>query len=476
LKRTLARVAFVAIVSLASVAGARPACLRLRPGGIRTLAWVETSCHADTQGTLTGRTALRIRRGDCPPVTVLEFAVPPAPDPLRVCRFFGVNRVGHDSVIAGAFQRLAVSPDGSVVVFEVNNAFDVVQGVPLTDDQKGFFRVRADGRELRRLAPPSRDAAFRLGTAEGLLEVFVTGTTFSPDGRSLVYTDRGPGPDGVDATQVVTLDVVTGRYTQVTRLPRAAAIQRGFPETGVPRFIDDQTIVFVTYSNPDGAHPGLTAFTVRADGTGLRALPVPLPAGGSAVVPRFSVSGAGSKVLTLLVPGDAVNQPGLSVYEVFFLDGRNLLQLTNYQRFDTEGQFLGRGGQAFITASADPLGLNPTGDCQIFSIDRLGGHARQLTRFREGAPSVLGCSSARPPPAGCVVKDVVQDPVTGTLVFYSTCNALGTTPYGAQLYAMRPDGSALRQLTDTAGYVVAPDGAISVELPGPAAYSAPARF
>jgi Tol biopolymer transport system component len=75
-----------------------------------------------------------------------------------------------------------------------------------------------------------------------------------------------------------------------------------------------------------------------------------------------------------------------------------------------------------------------------------------------------------------VVKDVVQDPVTGTLVFYSTCNALGTTPYGAQIYAMRPDGSALRQLTDTAGYVVAPDGAISAELPGPTAYSAPARF
>ena len=36
---------------------------------------------------------------------------------------------------------------------------------------------------------------------------------------------------------------------------------------------------------------------------------------------------------------------------------------------------------------------------------------------------------------------------------------------------MRPDGLGLRQLTDAAGLMINPDGSISVELPGPFAYS-----
>jgi hypothetical protein len=41
-----------------------------------------------------------------------------------------------------------------------------------------------------------------------------------------------------------------------------------------------------------------------------------------------------------------------------------------------------------------------------------------------------------------------------------------------QMFAMRPDGSGLRQLTDAAGFTTNPDGSIRVELPGPFAYSA----
>jgi hypothetical protein len=37
---------------------------------------------------------------------------------------------------------------------------------------------------------------------------------------------------------------------------------------------------------------------------------------------------------------------------------------------------------------------------------------------------------------------------------------------------MRPDGTRLRQLTATRGRVLEDDGAVSVELPGPLAYSA----
>jgi len=62
--------------------------------------------------------------------------------------------------------------------------------------------------------------------------------------------------------------------------------------------------------------------------------------------------------------------------------------------------------------------------------------------------------------------------VTKAVVFDSGCDPLSTNSYGIQVFAMRPDGSGLRQLTDTAGFTTNPDGSIRVELPGPFGYSA----
>ena len=73
--------------------------------------------------------------------------------------------------------------------------------------------------------------------------------------------------------------------------------------------------------------------------------------------------------------------------------------------------------------------------------------------------------------AAANVKDFIQDPVTRTLVFYSSCDPLGTNPFGGQLFAMRPDGSGLRQLTDTPGLVIEADGTVDTTLPGPFWYS-----
>ena len=44
-----------------------------------------------------------------------------------------------------------------------------------------------------------------------------------------------------------------------------------------------------------------------------------------------------------------------------------------------------------------------------------------------------------------------------------------------QIFAMRPDGTRVRQLTATSGRVREESGAVSVELPGPIAYSARPR-
>jgi len=57
----------------------------------------------------------------------------------------------------------------------------------------------------------------------------------------------------------------------------------------------------------------------------------------------------------------------------------------------------------------------------------------------------VGCSLGFPP--GCSVARAVQHGVTGTVVFYSSCDGFGTNPFGGQIFAMRPDVTKLRQLT-----------------------------
>jgi hypothetical protein len=59
------------------------------------------------------------------------------------------------------------------------------------------------------------------------------------------------------------------------------------------------------------------------------------------------------------------------------------------------------------------------------------------------------------------------------VVFLSSCDPLGTNPFGEQIFAVRSDGSGLRQLTAMRGMEVDADGTVRVELPGPFAYSTP---
>jgi hypothetical protein len=56
-------------------------------------------------------------------------------------------------------------------------------------------------------------------------------------------------------------------------------------------------------------------------------------------------------------------------------------------------------------------------------------------------------------------------------VFDSSCDPLGANPFGCQLFAMRPDGSGLRHLTDAPGLTEYPDRSTRVELTGPFDYS-----
>jgi len=417
----------------------------------------------------------------------MEFAVPePVPDPFQLCLIFGAFRTGDASMASAVFQRLGVSPDGTAVVFEVTTALEAFPVFSVPSDQQGFYFVRSDGTGLRRLGPASREAAFRLVPAPsspiGFAPFELPFIPFSPDGRTVAFSDLGPGPAGEAAVQIVTLDVRTGRRTQVTHLPFASSPVPLFPATGFPAFVNNRTIAFASFANPNGlnAKGDLRVFTTRTNGTGLRLVPIPAPAAvpGGRIIPVFQITGAGAGLhpFTMSLPGlpENANPFSSSILEVYVLGGQNLLQLTNFRRADTIALFLSASGRrVFFEASADPLGTNPTENCQLFSIDTLGAHLRQLTRFRQGDRSPNGCLPV--PPPGCSFDfpgAAAQDPVTGTVIFESSCDPLGINPNGSQVFAMRPDGSGLRQLTDTRGLVTEGDGTVVAELPGPVEYSA----
>src|SRR5262249_21750624 len=148
----------------------RAACRRrCKPAAIRTLAYAASECRVDAGGSYVARQALRVRRGDREPITVAEFGPSePVPDATArgFCGAWGEGRNYFPSVLGFPVQRVGVSPDGSRVVFEVNQKYSVFPPPPsmqLSPEQEGIFLVRSDGSQPpRRLGPPSRDPSFRV--------------------------------------------------------------------------------------------------------------------------------------------------------------------------------------------------------------------------------------------------------------------------------------------------------------------------
>jgi hypothetical protein len=320
-----------------------------------------------------------VRRGESAPVTIARIPIGPLPAPLA-CGLFGFRRDGASSVALGAFHRLAVSPDGTALVFEVTDDFSLLGQRFVPPEQQGIFFIRADGGGLRRLGAASRTPSFTSSGAFGtdfVEPVF----RFSPNGRLVDFTDMGPGPDGQDAAQVFILDVETGQRTQVTHLPPAPVA--GIAGTRVGAFPNDRTISFTTSSNPEGLNPDgeLLLFAVSIDDFKLKPLSTVVLQGEEGLIPVPVITGFGRVARSVKVPGVPVNRlPGIlegtSIYEVFIIDGTDVLQLTNFRRVDTAQRLiLGQDGErVFFTASVDPpLGTNPLEVCQIFSADALGG-------------------------------------------------------------------------------------------------------
>jgi len=470
------------------------------PAAIRTLAYAVTDCHGDATGESASQ-RLEILQGDRPAVTVLELPTVRYPA-LGLCALSGRVGIGSNFTFFAPFQRLGVSPDGSGVVFEVTLDLSLVPllgGNPLSPDQEGIFFVRADGSGLWRLGPASREPAQRLsGITSTSSECGATifgypFFSFSPDGRTIAFMDRGPGPAGEDAPQVVTIDIASGTRTVLTHLPDAPTDPSfpAEPATALPNFPDDNTIQFFSRANPDGlnAEGAPREFTVKTDGTGLTILPAPVARSGSQVVQTFSITipVGNAEVTTLLLRGTPVNPNPCNppfyntiLPDVFVLSPDHILQLTNFHRIDTNDAqgtplpLTTDGQHVFFIASPDPLGTNPSENCQVFSIDTLGADLRQLTQFRAADHSAEGCNAFSEQPGCFIASAPILDPELRTLVINTDCDPLGTNPKnGGQYFAMHTDGTGLRQLTATQGIVTAADGSVDVELPGPGAYSAP---
>jgi len=451
------------------------------PGAaIRTIAYVESECREGAQGFVSQK--LFVRRGNCDPVPVMELRrSTPTANGGGLCSFYATTRYGPGARWGLPFQRMAVLPDASGVVFEVSK-----QNIPRLlrfgapdPPEEGIFFVRANGKGLRRLGPASGFPQVLFGGnfegvgggSGGFFEVERSDYPISPDSRTIALTDYGPGPDGQDAPQIFTLDIRKGRRNQVTHFSASGLV--GFR----PDFVDDRTILFhtVTFLSREPLELGgpYLTYLIRTNGTGLEEVkyePVP----GSHVIDQFQVAGGATNAVVVGLP-ETVLFLGHEVHEVvelFVLDHGRVVQVTKFHRPDTFTGTL-RGRHLFFRASANPFDRNPGENCQIFSVNTLGDDLRQLTDFRDESRPSVGCAVANQ--AACTIDSIVLDQVTGTVIFGSNCDPFGTNPYGFQLFSMRPDGSGKRQLTATLGRVIEPDGAVSFQTVGPIAYPARAH-
>jgi hypothetical protein len=306
--------------------------------------------------------------------------------------------------------------------------------------------------------------------------------------------DIGPGPGG-DAPQIFTLDVATGERHQVTRLPPAVGVPSHLLPTCCVVSLDDDTLSFISHANPvvggEELNPEnqLRTFSVKTavtttdpdNPTQLHVIPTfAEPGNARSIIEAFQITGPQPTAHIMDVKGSAVNESELdpvtgipicapynTILEAFVLDGERVLQLTNFRRCDTLGSTMSPDrDRIFFYATADPLGTNPCNARNVFSTDRNGGDLRQLTRRIEGEASNPECDQTRT----CSIPTVVlnQDYVTRSLVFNSICDLLGTNPNrGDQIFAMRPDGTGLRQLTHVRGAIEESDGTVIVEDVGP---------
>jgi len=452
---------------------------------LRPFAYVVNECSETSSG-WSGHRGLRIRNGEGEEIVVNEFVLHDLGPQGALCRVYGMGRQGGAALAAGGIQRLGVSPDASTVVFETTDDYSIFSTGTMAPEEEGIFQLNADGSGLRRIGDASRNPAFRLvlpdpNAALGVTISHSSEFRFSPNGKRIAYTDRGIGIGGVDAIQIFTIDLSTGERRQVTRLPPITR-QEGTDvhEVLVTGFLTDDLLTFVT----DEVNQAPRAHIVRVDGDG-EVVDVSLPAAlpGAAVAPEFKITRRRA-VVPLQLSGQiselfAVTfdrESGSATAQL-----TDVLQLTHFGRPDTGGGteysnrgkvFVTRDGtRAVFSASPEPLETNPLRNCQLYSIDTLGGELRQLTTFVPASPLPQDYVCGLGPPPSCSLLLIAQDLPSDSVFFEGNCDPQGGGLLTTEGYfVMRADGSGIRQIIDTRGAVTDASGRLSVELAGPFAY------
>jgi hypothetical protein len=231
---------------------------------------VTTTCRTDANG-LVGSQELRVQRGERAPVIVSQRPFGPVPDPLALCRAFGVGRYGVASVLAGFYTGVGVSPDGARVVFELSDRFSLLGAAQLGDDEKGLYMANADGTELVKLGPPTGVPAYQF-LPHGSIEIAPKPLAFSPDGRYVVYSDLGRAVDGSTDAQLWSLRLADRKRTQLTSVakrPGSAKLFLGYTFD----FANPSTVGFYTveYDAQDGRRL-LDFYSVAVNGSRFRKL------------------------------------------------------------------------------------------------------------------------------------------------------------------------------------------------------------
>lgn len=189
---------------------------------VSTLAYVLSECRSDASGTAI-RQALMVRQGNCPPIVVMELPFgPPVHEPFGLCRIWGSLRNGNTSVLAGGFHRLAVSPDGTDIVFEVSGKQALFPLATVPPELSGIYHVRADGVGLRRLAPASRVSTYVTYPDPRIVGLELGGCfIWDADediatGKLLLYTSCDPLGTGFFGGQIFAIGPGGGGLRQLT--------------------------------------------------------------------------------------------------------------------------------------------------------------------------------------------------------------------------------------------------------------------
>src|SRR5262249_39305246 len=147
-------------------------------------------------------------------------------------------------------------------------------------------------------------------------------------------TDRGPGPNGEDATQIFTIDVATGKRFQVTRFPRGTSTNPPDPlrrDIGGAIFALNGKIGFSSSVDVDGSNPNGEdrLYDVNQDATGLKHEPYPGSMPGTALGSTFLITRSQLIAWALNFYGFVPGAPNTSEIWAFDRDG-NGLQLTHF--------------------------------------------------------------------------------------------------------------------------------------------------